>query len=1495
MLIEDQNKDTLLYAGAAKVNVNDWFFTKKKITIQYIGLNDAVVHFKRKNKEWNYQFLIDYLSPDTKDTSSSNIAFDIKKAQFNNIQFSSIDLWKGENMFGSVKNMDVLINKTDFKNGFIDIKKISLTQPGFSLVNYDGNRTAAEERLANLDTATNTNNEAFEMRIGLVQLKNGLFNNDLIDERPIYNDHFDENHITFSNINGSIKNCIVKNDGLLANVDIQAIERNGLQVKQLKADMIFNDSVMAFKNLDILTNKSHLTHYYAMHYHDFKDDMNDFINKVEIEGDLQNSNISSDDIAIFAPELKDWHRKFLVNGKMRGTIDHFKATQLDIQSGNSQLKGSLDIKGIPDLDNMFIVLNSTETKTTYQELASIIPVLKSIQQPALHKLGNISFVGNFTGFLNNFVTLGHLQTDLGNVFTDVNFNIPEKGIPSYSGSISTSHFQLGKFINNNQFEDISVDGKISGKGFNLRDLNTAFTGYIPQLTYNGYNYQRIKVNGSFIKEQFDGKLSIVDSNLMVSNLEGQFNLNNDEIAFDLNASVEKANFKALNFTKQDLSLAGKFNLNFTGNNIDNFLGDATIRDAKLIHNGKRLSFDHLTINSRKTGLIKKITLQSNDLDAAIEGDFEIMELPNAFTLFLSNYYPAYIKKSSTPIRNQNFSFNVASKNIADYLNIFDDKISGGDNASISGKLNMQSEELMIDATIPMIGYNGNQFKDIDFKSIGSKDTLSTTASLGELILMDSIHLPDTKISLQSNNDLSTVQITTSNTSALNNANLNATVQTLNDGLKIHFNPSSFILNDKKWDIQKDGDLLFKKHFVGITDMVLSNQHQRIAVQSELDEITNQTNIIAQLDSIQLSDFLIYAFADPEIKGTLTGKATFYDAFGKMKAEFNGNADSLYIQQKLIGNVSMDGKANLATGLIDFHAISTDTTNIFALTGQYNLIDSSDKQLQLNMLGEKVHLSILSPYLSDVFDDIDGIALTNLNITGGKDHQYLTGNVMVQNGYLKVLYTQCKYYLQNQTIRFGKDEIDFPYIRIKDSLGNSAVLNGKIKHHFFDDFLFDNIRMESSKLALLNTKKTDNAQFYGNVVGSAKMNLNGPLSNLKLDIDGEPLKTDTSHIYLNTSAGKESSKIDYIDFVQFGNELEATETINKSNIVVSLNIKANPSCKVDVILDEETGDIIKGQGDGNILVRIGNIEPLSIRGKYNITKGEYNFNFQTFFQKPFVLDHGSITWNGDPYQAMIDIVATYLAKNVDISNLSPNGGFRQKEDVKIISHLTGILQNPEVKFDFELPEKSDAKRDDIIVKRLADFKNDDNEMNKQVASLLLFNTFIIGNQNFLSQGNASTFISNTIGGVVSNLLSNFFNKELEKATKGIVSTYIDINPTLDIQKSASQLQANIRAGLKILLNNRLVVLVGGNLDYNNPTYTQQLEKKGLLTPDITIEWLINKDGTLRVVGFNRSSVDLSLNQRNRSGLQLSYRKDMNKLSDIFKSKKRISEEEKRTVN
>ena len=1493
LLIEDQSKDTLLYAGAARININDWFFTKDKIVLKYVGLDDAVVNLKRTKEDWNYQFIIDYFggSSSSKSKSKKQIEFEFKKAEFNNIRFNRIDKWKGEDMLASVQHVEANIDSLDLETEKVMVSSLILKEPVFAQTDYQGNRPRNYQSTStskDTSTITNSNKKGFALFAKKVSITNGTYQNDKETERAPFTDYFDPFHFAFKEINGELNNIIFQNDSLLASIRLKSKEKNGFEVKQIKSDMLFTSHVMEFKNLDLQTPYSHLKDYYAMHYDDFFDDMNEFVSNVRIDCQLKDSRLSSEDIAMFAPEVKSWHRTFNVNGYAKGTVDNFEVNKMNISVGNTFLRGSISLRELPDIDHIYINFNSEGSNTQYSEIALLFPEITKITQPRLDKLGDIYFKGNFTGYIKNFVAKGVINTNLGSIISDINIKLPDNEIPSYSGNLITNGFNLGAFTDNKQVGSISLNGKIAGSGFDLKHLKANFVGYIPQIEFNGYHFKEIKANGNFEKNRFDGQLSIDDSNLVIKKLDGLLTLSGEEIAFKLNAEIEHANLKNIKLTDQNLNLSGKVALNFTGNNIDNFLGEAKIYEAELMNDNMPLSFNQLTLSSSKKGNQKSLLLNTNELEAEIEGEYKIQELPDAFKLFLSKYYPTYINKPTYNLSNQDFAFRLKTNNIEPYLQLFEKKISGGNDAFISGHLNLSKNELSIKGDIPEFGYKEKKFSDIIITGNGSQDTLKTDISIGDIAISDSFHLPETKLQLIANNDNTEIHLKTSASETLNNADLNASIQTYSDGAKIHFYPSSFIIKDKKWLLNKDGELTIRKDLITANDVAFSNGNQKIEIKSELDDITNQSHLIAKLSEVNLEDFVPFAFTNPSVSGRLSGIGIISDPLGKTRFNFKGKVDSLRLEEKYIGNINLSGDANTQTGLINFQSKSNDTTNIFVINGSYNYKDSSNNKLYTILDGEKINLNILEPYLNDIFSSIEGNAVSHLVLSGNDEHQYIAGTVDVKNASMKVDYTQCRYFLNNQTIIFDKDLIKLSLLQLKDSLNNSAVINGKIHHTFFDNFYFDKLELQTSKLSLLNTNKFDNSQFYGNVVGRANMSINGPLTNLQLNIDGAPNEVDSSHIYIPTSEGKESNTIDYIEFVQFGKKMEEVKTSEKTNIVVNLKINANPSCKVDVILDEETGDIIKGQGNGVISIRVGNIEPLSILGTYKLTKGEYTFNFQTFLKKPFTLNRGTLTWNGDPYQAIIDIDAEYLAKNVDISSLSTTGGFKQKEDVTIISHLNGILQNPTVTFDFELPEKSEAKRDDIITKRLADFKNDENEMNKQVASLLLFNTFITSEQNFLSQGNASTLITSTIGGVISNLLTNFFNKELEKATKGILSTYIDINPTLDLQKSASLLQANIRAGLKILLNNRLIVLVGGNLDYNNPNYVQQ---KGLLTPDITIEWLINKDGTVRVVGFNKSSIDFSFNQRNRSGLQLSYRKDINKISDIFKSRKKIAEEDR----
>ena len=64
---------------------------------------------------------------------------------------------------------------------------------------------------------------------------------------------------------------------------------------------------------------------------------------------------------------------------------------------------------------------------------------------------------------------------------------------------------------------------------------------------------------------------------------------------------------------------------------------------------------------------------------------------------------------------------------------------------------------------------------------------------------------------------------------------------------------------------------------------------------------------------------------------------------------------------------------------------------------------------------------------------------------------------------------------------------------------------------------------------------------------------------------------------------------------------------------------------------------------------------------------------------------------------------------------------------------------------------------------------------------------------------------------------------------------------------------------------------------------------LFTPDVSFEYLISPDGRLRVIGFNRSDADLGdisgVTRRNRTGIQLSYRKEFDTFTEFFTNEKR----------
>ena len=1490
LLIKDQKHDTLVYAGAAKVNITDWFFFKDNATLKYFGLTNAVVNINRTDSVWNYQFLVDYFSAPKKDTSKKgSIEFDLQVLKFENVVFNKEDKWIGQDMKVGITNLDLKADFINFTKKHISLSDLTLNAPVFIQSVYKGNKPKVEiDNLRDLVpkipvlSALQWNTDGWKIEIKNIELNNASFKYDVETPRGIFTDRFDPQHIYFTEITGNLKNVSFINDTLTTDLKLRTREQSGFAVTNMQSKVRFTPDIMEFGQLLIETNKSRIADYYSMRYKNFNDDLKSFIHNVLLEGNFKDSKIHSDDIAYFAPTVKTWNRMFYIQGNVKGPIDNLTGKKINVKSANTTLDGDITLKGLPDIKNTFIDVRSNKLNTNYNDLVTLIPSLKKIKNPRLDQLGNIGFKGNFTGFINDFVAYGNISTSLGNLNADLNMKLPANKAPIYSGKISSAGFSLGRFFNNSKLGTVALDGKVKGSGFNIKTLDANFDGKIHRVEFSGYPYQNITINGKFVKSVFTGNLDIDDPNLKIVGLNGSVNLLGDSTRFNFTADLQKANLQQLRITKAAFTLSGLLNFDFNGDNIDNFLGTAKMYNATLLHDTARLSFDYLTLKSFMDSGRKTLSVQSNEVEGYITGRFRILELPDAFNVFLNRYYPSYFKDPGYDIGDQDFSFQIKTRVVNDYVKLFDKRLSGFDNSLFSGNLRLAQNEFNISASVPQFSYDGKSFESIEITGKGNRDSLNTIVSLGDFSLSDSLHFPNTKLILSSSNDISNIQLSTSASKTISDAQLNARVQTFTDGVKINFAPSSFILNDKKWNLAKDGEITLRKSVIQANDVRFMQGNQEIIISTEKDAVTNNTTLVAKLKTVNINDFTALVLKQPRLEGILTGTLKLKDPFGKQIIEFDAAAEDFRLDNTALGTVKLKGDINLTTGLITAKGNADNEKNKFDIDGSYNYKDSAANKMNFALRAEKFDISLLNNYLGSIFSDIQGnINTSDLKVYSGPDHNYVTGTVNITEGELKIIYTQCKYRFTNETIIFNPDEIDFGLLQLKDTLNNTGTASGKLQHRFFNEFGFENIRFETGKMLLLNTTSRNNSQFYGKVIGRALMTLNGPVTDMRMNINGEPSAVDSSHIYIPTgNSSKEYGKIDYIDFIQYGSKMEDEYKGRKeSNFLVNMNLKANPACKIDVILDETTGDVIKGSGNGSLSITVGSKEPLSIRGRYDITDGEYKFNFQTFLQKYFnIMDGSSITWNGDPYLAQINIDAEYLAKKVDLSNLSSST--KQKENVTIIAHISGVLNKPIIKFEFRLPASSALSKDFFTLNKLEALKNDENEMNKQVASLLIFNSFISVdlNQGFITGGNTIGIATSTIGGIVSGWLTNLFNKELEKATNGVVSTYFDINSTFDLQSKAALLQANLSAGVKLVLSSRLIVLIGGNLDYNNPY--AQLNRRGLLTPDINVEWSLSNDGSLKIIGFNRTSVDRAQGQRNRSGIKLSYRKDFDKPSEIF---------------
>lgn len=1521
VLIEDRNGDTLLYAGDMKVRITDWFFFKKEAELKYVSLEDALIKFQRSDSVWSQQFFLDYFSSPTSETKpkkKAGIKLDLKSLELKNVTFLKKDPWLGEDMSFHVGFMGMNADTLSLSGNQYDIKELLLQDPVLAIHKYRRSKPQTPSLDSPEEKAAAWNSGQMMLKVGDIKIINGVFKSDEDNGmQPLAG--FDGKHILFTAINGSWSNSSFVGDTILSKLKLSAKERSGLDVKNITADVKLTPQGMVFNHLELVTNRSTIRNYFSMSYASMAD-MSDFIHKVKMTGNFDGSYVDSDDLAFFAPSLRSWNKKISIKGNVRGTVDALVGRGMLVQAGNGTLlNGDISLTGLPDINHTFIDLKANDFRTTYSDAVTIIPAMRRVTDPDLRKIQFVDFQGNFTGFLRDFVAFGTIRTNLGTAKTDLNVKLPKGQEPIYSGMISTDNFRLGELLGEKKLGSVSFTATVKGRGFNANTRNTSIDANIRFADYNNYRYTNIAVNGKLEKKLFNGFASIHDEKADLT-LNGTIDFNGRTPVFKLVADVVNADLRKLGITRDSIQFKGLADLNFTSDNIDNFLGSARITNAELTKNGHRLPFDSLIVESVYANNEKQLTVVSNELIAKISGDFNLQDLPNAFTYLLNKYYPTYIRAPRKYPRNQDIKFDITTYYVDEYVLLIDSNLTGFSNAHLQGNLNLAKNELNLSADVPQFKYRQYSFNDIKLSANGNADSLVVAGQANNIRINDSLSIPQALFHINARNDSSRVSLATG-AKTVEKADLNALVLTYHDGVKIEFDPSTFTINGKTWTIDPNGELVLRSNTLASGLLVLSEADQRIMLKTQPSANGKWNDIKVEVTKLNIGDFSPYFLPKNRLEGLLTGNIFIEDPTGQLKITSDEiRTQYLRLDNDSLGEVRSTVYYDNQSGELKVKGNTLNQENYLGFDAHIFLNDPEKAKNNLITLNAKnFQINILERFLGNIFSEMQGYLTGDIKVSGEFNNVSVIGKGRLKDAGVRVKMTQCFYWIQDTEISLDDKKINLDGIVLMDSITRNPIyVTGGIEHQSFKNMFF-NLDLSTRKpgttgdfnnrpVQLMNTTYRDSKQFYGNVKGTASLSLAGPQSDMFMKIDAVASTEDSSYITLPPSSGRETGLADFLVERKYGQEMTASDLlVNATNITYDIDLNVTktplPMVSVRVILDELTGDEIKGKGYGSLNIQSGTSEPLSLRGRFNIVEGSYLFTFQSFFKKPFELRKeydNYISWDGDPYSANINFEAVYKAERVSFRPLADllqqvnSGASGARGDVYVVASLKDTLYKPTIQFSLDFPTTSVAVTDPELALVIQQMQKNPNEVVRQATYLIVFNSFApseLAGNDFSVGGLGLT----TISGIFLNVINDQINKligNLFKSDKYNIALNTSIY-NRNINAGTFQLGGNINFSVgRSFFNNRFRISTGVGYDTPLDQFSGSQTFGQQLLPDVTLEWLINPSGTIRASFFYRENTDYLTSaatggpgKAKRIGANLSYRKDFDNLGDLFRKKKK----------
>jgi len=1498
VLLMDKNNDTLLHADRVAVSVGTIKLLQQQFEVDNVWIDKPEIYLHRNltDTDWNFQFILDALSSkSTQKKQPSKLELALNSVRLNETHFVLLDEPNATKLDFAIPKLQIAMNQLDLNTPKFDMKKLLFDQADLKIVKLKENSTDTTQ--TEPDTGTvHINTKPLQLFIADFELKDSRFSYDDMNEKPDTS-QFDGVHQSYSDLNLHLTHCSLVMDTIKAHAEnISLKEKCGFVLNHLEADAKVTPTLASASHLKIETPYSSVKDSFSFSYFNFHA-FYDFNSNVILSALLQQSTISLKDVGYFIGGIKGNSETLLATGLLRGSVDNMKGRKLKIESGSTRFAGNVELKGLPDAEETYINLDITQLTTNADELKKWLG--QTMPDPIV-RAGTLNFTGNFNGFYNDFVAYGTFNSQLGTLNSDLNMKF-KNGIENavYSGNLAADNFDLGHMVaQNSLLGRVSFALNLNGSGMNLKDIDSKMSGNVSEFDFNKYSYHNIAVNGTLVKKIFNGNIAMDDENAKFD-FDGLVDFNKELPEYRFRARIDSTHLDKLHLTKDPYTMAATINMNLQGKNIDDFIGDVRVKDISFEDNGKKWSADSILLSIKEPGENAKRSLLFDGpmVHVDFNGRFALTQLPKSFLSLIDHYFPSLPGDYAVNDSLQEFDFHILLHHSSATIHYFLPDMSGIDSTEIHGHFSSIQHVISLEGNVPKFKYKNFDFGHVFLKGRTAKDSLYFSGGSKSLRIGDSLQIQFPAFAIMLRHDTATAFLSGTSRDSTSRIRILASITGDTSKVTMHILPSELVLNKRPWVLSENNLISYYDQRLVFDHFTLSNEDRSLTV-SNVNLRVRATNLQFEFSKIPIRDFHeLINVNNYDLEGDLSGTMEILNVFheprvdaGLVIHQFALNGTTIATANFNVSYEPESDRLSIASQLSDEDFDVTASGSIFPL--------KETDQLDLDIAIRRADPQIVeSLFFQGLISQTHGSSNGTLHIAGTFKDPLLTGQVMLDSLSTKINYLQTVYHCSNTPIVFNSNNIDLGKFNLYDQNGDVAVAEGKILHDHLSNFNM-NVLINTKRFMALNTTQYDDSIFYGKAETSGFIRFQGHVENIEITANVKSLSgTNISiPIYSSTSSGERS----YIRYIQHNKDTTQFAAMKSSSIAgmkMNLNMDITPEAIIQIIFDQATGDIVKGSGSGNIRMDIDTKGEFNMYGQFTIEQGSYLFTQFNFFNKNFTIENGgTITWNGDPYEAKIDFSAIYTTR-ASLYELVPNTsyltsdeirGLQQRTRVDLYLILTGSLFAPEVSFDIKLPETSSLNTAATV--ELARLKQDENELNKQVFGLLVLGHFLPP-ESGLGGSSLGTEAANSLSSFLSSQISALGSSVREDIdfTVNYQSYEANINPSssTDVEKR-NELQVALT---KRFFNDRLAVDVGGNLDFS-ANGTSSTNSTSNIAGDFAIEYKITPDGRVSGKVYSKSNYDyIDATNKQNNGVSLKYTREFDTLKDLFKDPDKQARKEK----